>query len=136
MYQQSNATILFVDNNGNGDDGKLIQLFLKKERHDRVILCDLEKQQLKEVTEKENLDLIIINFMIPGIYPHQVYQDLRVLPNLEDTPILFYRVGSQEAAHIVKKLGAIGFTDFYSQPEQLLEARDIALSGGTYYPNI
>ena len=129
-----NATILFIASGADDSEGRLVQAILEKDRHDRVIICDPTKQHPQTIVETEKPDVIIISSMIVGIDSRQLFRDLKAVPEIQDIPVLFWRVASKQLVSTIRQLGAAGFIGFYIQPEQLLEGRDIALSGGTYFP--
>jgi DNA-binding response OmpR family regulator len=128
-----NATILFIDDDA--VEGKLIQLFLGEKRQDNVIVCNPTDQPPQNIIEQKQPDLILITATASFDFI-QLCQELRVIPKLQETPIMFWRVARSPANFypIAQQLGAVGWFEFPCQFEKLLEGRDIVLAGGTYYP--
>ena len=134
MQPELGINVLFI--NDDADEGKMMQIFLREKRQDRVIICHPTDQRLSDIIEQEDPELILISF-IDGLDAVQIYQELRANPKLQETPIMFWRVTKNpvEFYPIACQLGLAGWIDFICRLDEFLEARDVVLAGGTYYPS-
>jgi len=134
MSEIREATVLFI--NDDIDEGKLLQIFLHNTRNDRVIVCDPKSQSLQAVVG-ERPDLILIHASSFAFDALQTYHQLRTMLEFEKTPVILWRTLKEptEFYPVVQELGIAGCIPFVFDIEKdLLVARDIILSGGTYYP--
>jgi CheY-like chemotaxis protein len=126
--------ILFICNNLD-IDGMLIKRVFKT-RNDDVIVTRYNQQTLA-VAERNQPDMIIVEATLPGVDVFQVYQQLRAMPMLQKTPVLFWRVpNAQDMYPKAQTVGVAGCMEFVSgyHTDKLLEARDVIAEGSTYYP--
>ena len=114
--------------------GMLIEFILARGRNDEVKFA-LGGREGLVVAEQEPPDLIILDLMMPDLNGWEVYRLLRMVPALQNVPLLFQSPRSPEmVCPEAERLGAVGFVRQPYGPQALLAARDAALRGGTYYP--
>jgi|GEM_PF-6765227 len=120
------------------DTGTLLQIILKTERNDKVILCDPSNQSPEQAVTKEKPDLIFIEPRLPDVDSLELCREFKAHPAIQKIPILFWCVtGKLEKFYTMAlEVGAAGCLDYFAQPSELVEARDIALSGGIYKPEL
>jgi DNA-binding NarL/FixJ family response regulator len=64
-----------------------------------------------------------------------VYQQIKRIESLQLVPVLFWNVPNPTYTNPkAQQLGVAGCVMMPSQPNELIEARDTILAGGTYYP--
>ena len=129
---QDGVKVLVIDDEP--DSIKLVGLVLHRHRGDEVVGADGGLAGIAKAQEVMP-ELIVLDLMMPVLDGYQVYSRLRSLPGLESTPILF--VGAREPELVyppAQSLGAMGYLYEPYGPQQLLAARDAALSGNLYYP--
>lgn len=116
------------------ETGKLIELILARGRNDKVKFT-LGGREGLAVAEQEPPDLIILDVMMLDLNGWEVYRRLRMIPALQNVPVLFQSPMSPETAYPeAQRLGAAGYVRQPYSPQELLAARDAALRGDTYYP--
>ena len=115
----------------------VIQIVLERACHDTVIAVS-NLAQAAAAAQQHRPDLIVLEFVARmddlaiGI---PVYQRIRKLEWLHEVPVLFWMVPNPTRIYPqAQQLGVAGCIAMPSQPEELVEARDVILSGGTYYP--
>ena len=114
--------------------GELIEFILARGRNDEVKFA-LGGREGLAVAEQEPPDLIILDVMMPDLNGWEVYRRLRMVPALQNVPVLFQSPMSPEMVYPeAQRLGAVGFVRQPYGPQELLAARDAALRGDTYYP--
>jgi DNA-binding response OmpR family regulator len=114
--------------------GKLIELVLARGRNDEVKFA-LGGREGLAVAEQEPPDLICLDMMMPDLDGSEVYRRLRMVPALQNVPVLFQSPRSPEMVYPeAQRLGAAGYVRQPYSPQELLAARDTALRGDTYYP--
>ncbi len=131
--QSSGARVLVIDDEP--DFIKLIRFILSEKVADEVLGATGGYEGLTAARENAPLDLIILDTMMPGLHGFEVYLRLRLIPGLEQVPILF--IGSKPPELVypeAQRLGASGYVVGPFSPDDLLTARDAALRGETYYP--
>ncbi len=92
------------------------------------------KQSPHEAIAIEKPELIFLDPMLADIDSLKLCQELKKLPETQKVPVLFFRVANPEKFHpVAKRVGVEGYLDYFAQPNEIVDARDIVLSGGTYY---
>jgi CheY-like chemotaxis protein len=96
--------------------------------------------QVRAFAQQQVPDLIILEFTAQideynlGI---PVYQQIRGIEAFQEVPILFWMVPNPTYTYpTAQQLGVAGCVTMPSQPKELIEARDVILAGGTYYPRL
>jgi DNA-binding NarL/FixJ family response regulator len=97
-----------------------------------------EAENGREAIEKAKAlepDLIILDVTMPVLSGFEAAREIRkVLPK---TPILILTMhGSRQLVEEAKRLGLNGYVGKTQATETLLQAVDIVLTGGTFYPPI
>jgi len=114
--------------------GKLIEHILARERHDKVRVAPRGHQGLA-AAEQEPPSLIILGLLLPDLDGFEVYRRLRMIPALQNVPVLFQSADSRKSTYLkAQRLGAAGYVPVPFLIQDLLVARDVALRGDTYYP--
>jgi DNA-binding response OmpR family regulator len=112
----------------------LFELILARHRNDSVVFASGGYQGLA-MAEKDQPDLIFIYLWMPGLPAFEFFDRVRKTPGLESIPVLFYGALDPEKAYpMMRRLGAAGYLYQPFKPQELIQARDAVLSGGTYYP--
>jgi CheY-like chemotaxis protein len=135
MGEKPGCTILYVSNDS--EELELLELILGDGRNDRVVMCAPDLGGIQSATEKENPDLVLLNFApgIAGFDGFELYRQLRAVPSLQEIPVLFWRVPNPKAVYPkAQRIGVSGCVHLVFQPKDLLAARDATLRGDTYYP--
>jgi CheY-like chemotaxis protein len=131
--QSSGARVLVIDDEPNFI--KLISFILSEKVADEVLGATGGYEGLTAAHENAPLDLIILDIMMPGLHGFEVYPRLRLIPGLEQVPILFIGTKPPELVYPeAQRLGASGYVIEPFLSNDLLKARDAALRGETYYP--
>jgi len=133
MSKKTGCTLLFISEIF--DEWRLLKLILEGERNDEVITCIPDFHKIQSVVEREQVDLVLLTFVIDKRDSFLLYQQLRSIPSLRETPVLFWRVPRPKAVYSqAQQFGIAGCIHYIFQPQDLLAARDAVLAGGTYYP--
>ncbi len=113
---------------------ELLQLILRRRRSDSVRYVNSGHRGIM-AAEQDPPDLIILDIMMPDMDGLEVCRRVKATPTLWKIPIVFQTARSlADVVPEAKRLGAVGcVTEPYGTLE-LLEARDAALQGKTYYP--
>lgn len=78
-------TILVVD-----DEKSIVDLIkFRLEKHDYNVLTALSGKEALEIAEEKDLDLVLLDIMMPRMDGYQVLEELRKSPKTEDTPVMF-----------------------------------------------
>jgi DNA-binding response OmpR family regulator len=113
---------------------QLVRLILRRMRGDDVVLASEGFEGLS-LAQREPPDLIILDLMMPYLDGYDVLKWLNKMPELANVPVLFQaaipRVNVYPHA---RRLGAAGYVLLPYWPQELVDARDAALRGETYYP--
>jgi DNA-binding response OmpR family regulator len=129
--EKGRRVLVIDDNPGIGD---LIQTILGRGRNDEVRYAGGGRRGLA-AAEQDPPDLIILNTTMPDSSGIEVCRQLRAIPVLEQTPVLFQTAWDQARSYPeAQRLGAAGCLTLPIGPHELLAARDAALEGETYYP--
>ena len=129
------AHILILSNDK--DICGVIEFLLNQERNDTVSSAS-DFQKVRALAQQQIPDLIILEstahvFQDQSGFP--VYQQLRTIESLKQVPILFWMVPNPGRFNPeARRLGAAGCVAMPSQARELLDARDVILAGGTYFP--
>jgi two-component system alkaline phosphatase synthesis response regulator PhoP len=111
------------------DDEKDIIEFLKYnfEKEGFQVLTARNGAEGKQVARKEHPDLIILDIMMPGMDGVELCQDLRALPEFEDTLIIFLTARGEDYSQIAGF--EVGADDYITKPvrPRVLTARVKAL---------
>ena len=91
---------------------KLLKGLLSREPY--LLLESVSGEEALEVASKEELDLVLLDVVLPGIDGYEVCRRLRAQSQHEDVPIVFISIKS-EANEKVKGL-EVGGNDFLSKP--------------------
>ena len=115
----------------------VIEFLLNRERNDTVISAS-DLQKVQALAQQQVPDLIILESTV-RVFGDQsgfpVYQQLRTIESLKQVPILFWMIPNPSRVNPeAQQLGVAGCVAMPSQPQELLEARDVILAGGTYFP--
>jgi DNA-binding response OmpR family regulator len=129
--EKGRRVLVIDDKPGIGD---LIQTILGRGRNDEVRYANGGRRGLT-AAKQDPPDLIILNTTLPDSSGLRVYRQLRAMPILEQTPVLFQTAWDPARSHPeAQRLGAAGCLTLPIGPHELLAARDAALEGETYYP--
>ncbi len=116
---------------------RVIKIVLENARNDTVTTAS-SLAQVKALTQQQVPDLIVLEFVARiddlniGI---PVYQQVRGIEAFQEVPVLFWMVPNPTYTYPkAQQLGVAGCVLMHSQPKDLVEARDVILAGGTYYP--
>jgi DNA-binding response OmpR family regulator len=134
MRQIKETRILFITDDR--DAGKMVQIFLRERRNDKVVIFNPKGQSLRDFIHEEP-DLILLTADSLDFNTLQIYQELRTTSEFEKTPVISWRILETPAEFYPKaqKLGAAGYIPYVFDIENhFLVARDKILAGGTYYP--
>ena len=113
----------------------LISLILSERRADEVIGAVGGYEGVTAAQANVPLDLVILDIMMPDLDGFEVYPRIRLIPGLEQVPILFIAAKSSDTVYPEAQcIGATGYVVEPFSPDDLLTARDAALRGETYYP--
>jgi hypothetical protein len=135
MREIREAKILFITDDG--DQGKLVQIFLRERRNDQVVICNPKNQSLGDFGLEQS-DLILLTAHPWQFDALQIYQELRTMSEFETTPVLFWGILQTPAEFypIAQELGAAGCINYVFDIENhFLIARDKILAGETYFPD-
>ncbi len=133
MDAQKHLKVLVIDDYPESID--LVRLFLGRQRGDEVIGAEGGYAGIAKAQEVMP-EFIILDLEMPDLDGYQVYPQLKALPGLQSIPILFTGVDTTRDVYpIAQSLGAAGYLQEPFAPQQLLAARDAALSGNVYYPS-
>ncbi len=113
--------------------GEMVKLVLMR-CNDEVVTANTGEEGL-ELAEEDPPDLVILDISLPDMDGWSVYGRLRAMPDLWDVPILVTESRVVLEADHARAVGAAGclFKPFHTA--ELLIARDMVLSGKTYYPS-
>ncbi len=130
--QPGSSRILIVDDEPM--TVQLLELILTKERDDRIVMATSGQEGLA-TAEKEQPDLIIIRIMMHKLDGFEVCRRLKQNPALANIPVLLQAAMALDRVYpTAKEIGAAGYLYQPFQPKTLLEARDIVLQGGQFFP--
>ena len=115
----------------------VIKSVLGNARNDTVVSAS-SLVQANALAQQQVPDLIVLEFVARiddldiGI---PVYQEIERTELLQQVPVLFWMVPNPSWIYPqAQQLGVAGCVTMPSQPNELVEARDLILAGGTYYP--
>lgn len=98
--------VLHVDDDG--DVRQLVKLALEELGGMKVHQCRSGEQALK-IAEALNPDVVLLDMMMPGMNGEETLIQLRLLPTLRETPVIFMTAKSnRESQDTVIRLGASG----------------------------
>lgn len=83
-----------------------------------VILCSNPKEVM-DVVENKNIDIIIMDVIMPEISGFELLENLRAEKNYDDIPIIMFTSLNDPESY--KKCYELGATDFISKPINILE---------------
>ncbi len=113
---------------------ELLGLLLSHERNDSVIYAHGGHEGLA-VAQQRLPQLIILDLMMPDLHGFEVCRRLKDTPGVRDIPVLVLTVVPPQLVYPeAQRLGAAGYLCKPFELEELLNARDALLRGGTYYP--
>ncbi len=132
-YIMANILVL----SGEVDILKVLTRILVDARNDTVTTAS-SLIQVRALAQQQVPDLIILEFTSQideynsGI---PVYQQIRGIEAFQEVPVLFWMVPNPTYTYPkAQQLGVAGCVLMPSSPKDLIEARDVILAGGTYYP--
>jgi len=113
-------TILIVD-----DEYAIVETLVEvlQDEGYRAVFAGNAKDGLARL-EKENPDLVIVDYMMPIADGRQMVQEMRALPDHQSTPVVMMSAAAREAALSDGRGGQIDVSAFLSKPfllEDLLE---------------
>ena len=113
-------TILIVD-----DEYAIVETLVEvlQDEGYRAVFAGNAKDGLARL-EKENPDLVIVDYMMPIADGRQMVQEMRALPNHQSTPVVMMSAATKEAALSDGQGGELDVSAFLSKPfllEDLLE---------------
>ena len=115
----------------------VIKSVLGNARNDTVVSAS-SLVQANALAQQQVPDLIVLEFVARiddldiGI---PVYQEIKRIELLQQVPVLFWMVPNPTLIYSqAQQLGIAGCVTMPSQPKELVEARDVILARGTYYP--
>ena len=140
MDAKFGSKVMYIDNDL--EEGRMVQLYLEQECNDEVVLCVPDYQQVQTAVERDVPALVILNFVsepikqgLQGIF--DFYRHIKTTPALQNVPVLLWRVPNPKAMYEeARQLGVSGYIEYVCSLEELGQARDELLKGGTYYPPI
>lgn len=104
-----NKTILVVDDTETNID---ILLELLSDRYDIVVALDGESAL--DIVQEENIDLILLDIMMPDMDGYEVCKRLKANENTKEIPIIFITAKTDEES--IEKAYDIGGIDYVSKP--------------------
>ncbi|MCP4418761.1 MAG: response regulator [Chloroflexi bacterium] len=112
---------------------QLLELMLEK-RNDQIFVATTSQEGL-DIAEQVQPDLIIIRIMMREIDGVEICRRLKRIPALVNVPVLLQAAKAWEQVYpTAKEVGAAGYLYQPFSMDVLLEARDIVLQGGNFYP--
>jgi len=113
-------TILIVD-----DEYAIVETLVEvlQDEGYRAVFAGNAKDGLARL-EKENPDLVIVDYMMPIADGRQMVQEMRALPDHQSTPVVMMSAAAREAALSDDQGGQLDVSAFLSKPfllEDLLE---------------
>jgi len=89
------------------------------------------------LAQQDPPDLIFIKLMMPDLDGYEVCRRLKEMQGLKDIPIVLHSASPAKAkAPFAQLAGAAGYLEYPLDPKALLDTRDAALRGETYYPSL
>jgi CheY-like chemotaxis protein len=112
----------------------LVRMMLERERSDEVLGANGDREGIA-VARNALPDLVILDIMMPNPDGFETLAEMRSIPDLRDTPVLFIAALRSKAAYpMVKEAGGAGYLEEPFTSPELLAARDSVLRGEVYYP--
>jgi CheY-like chemotaxis protein len=113
---------------------ELVRLILVRMRGDDVVLAADGAEGLS-IAQQDPPDLIVLDLMMPHLDGYTVLERLKEIPQLETVPVLFHAAIPRRSVYPnARRLGAAGYVLAPYSPQELVDARDAASRGETYYP--
>jgi CheY-like chemotaxis protein len=127
---EEGSRVLVIDDNP--AMGEIVHMILGRGRNDEVRYANSGPKGLAAARQNPP-DLIISDIMMPGWDGFQTYHQIKMTSGLEQVPVLF-QTAYARAYQTAQNLGASGCLMSPYKSQDLLDARDAALRGDTYYP--
>jgi signal transduction histidine kinase len=110
VIQSTTITILLVDDNQNNLD--VLKCYLKP--HNYNICAVTSGEKALKVIEKTNVDLILLDIIMPGIDGYQICKTLKDTPRYAHIPIIF--VTAKVEPEDLRKGLSLGAIDYIAKP--------------------
>ncbi|WP_342670026.1 HD domain-containing phosphohydrolase [Magnetospirillum moscoviense] len=111
--------IMIVDDNDT--NLTLFEQIAKRVAEDVVVTCHPDPIEALQNATASLPDLVVVDFMMPGLDGHQLLEAIRLLPGGRDVPIIMITAaGERQVRHRALELGA---TDFLTKPVDATEMR-------------
>ncbi|MGH7457975.1 MAG: response regulator [Longimicrobiaceae bacterium] len=93
--------------------GRVVQLKLERGPY-RVSLVPDGRAALEQLRGKEQIDVVLLDLMMPQLGGMEVLEEARQLPHRKDTPIIILTAKGQDADR--ERAFELGATDFMTKP--------------------
>jgi putative two-component system response regulator len=111
--------IMIVDDNDT--NLTLFEQIAKRVSPDVAVICHADPIEALAAATADLPDLVVVDFMMPGMDGHQLLEAIRALPGGRDVPIVMITAaGERSIRHRALELGA---TDFLTKPVDATEMR-------------
>lgn len=107
------ASVLVADDNEVSRD--VLLRILQREGHHVTFACD--GNEAMELVEKQEFDLVLLDFLMPGLNGYQVLQRLKASERLRHTPVIL--VSALDTMRDVVPCIELGADDFLTKPVDL-----------------
>ncbi len=107
------AAVLVADDNEVSRD--VLLRVLQREGHHVTVACD--GNEAMELVEKQEFDLVLLDFVMPGLNGYQVLQRLKASERLRHTPVIL--VSALDTMRDVVPCIELGADDFLTKPVDL-----------------
>ena len=114
--------------------GGFARYVLERARHDQAFYFESGRAGLEHIVA-DPPDLIILDVMMPEMTGVDVFRELRSNPALQNIPVVF-QTAKFDFPVEAQQLGALACLLEPYSPRQLLDARDAALKGEKYFPDL
>lgn len=114
--------------------GGFARYVLERARSDEVHYFEGGRAGLEYIAANPP-DLIVLDVVMPEMTGVDVYHQLRANPTLRNIPVIF-QTARFDFSPEAQQLGAMACILEPYSPRQLLDARDAALRGETYFPDL
>jgi two-component system alkaline phosphatase synthesis response regulator PhoP len=93
--------------------GRIIQLKLERAPYEVVLVGD-GREAMERLRSDEQIDLVLLDIMMPFLSGLDVLEELKRLPHRRDTPVIILTAKGQDADR--ERAMQLGATDFLTKP--------------------